>query len=321
MIDFRYHLVSLVAVFLALAAGIVLGSGPMRSALVSELTNETDELRELLAEAEAETARTQEEGALGEEFVDQASDVLLGQSLAEQDVAIIRVHDPDGAEITGIRTRVVSAGGTVTANLTILPAWTDDDQAAFRGAFAAQVSPNVVGVDSTVAPSTVLAHALAQAMVPTDVPAGTAQTDLPDLASAEERSRVLLGLLRDADLVSGTVNGEIDVILWVQGDGPDDIELFALESGTLTEVVGIVDEYAEHSVVATGTPRAGGIPEVIQSSALLRDRVSTVTDAMNHYGQFTVALAMAYEISGEPGHYGYGEDQEIFPGAPPTASN
>ncbi|WP_284329083.1 copper transporter [Demequina litorisediminis] len=36
MKDFRYHVVSLTAVFLALAIGIVMGSGPMRTALVGE---------------------------------------------------------------------------------------------------------------------------------------------------------------------------------------------------------------------------------------------------------------------------------------------
>ncbi|MBN9375395.1 MAG: copper transporter, partial [Cellulomonas sp.] len=33
MVDFRYHLVSLVAVFLALACGIALGAGPLRDAI------------------------------------------------------------------------------------------------------------------------------------------------------------------------------------------------------------------------------------------------------------------------------------------------
>ncbi|HUV47611.1 MAG TPA: copper transporter, partial [Actinomycetes bacterium] len=30
MIDFRYHIVSIVAIFMALAVGIVLGSGPLK---------------------------------------------------------------------------------------------------------------------------------------------------------------------------------------------------------------------------------------------------------------------------------------------------
>ena len=43
MIDFRYHVVSLAAALMALAIGIVLGSGPLRTALVSSLTDETDQ--------------------------------------------------------------------------------------------------------------------------------------------------------------------------------------------------------------------------------------------------------------------------------------
>ena len=49
MIDFRYHLVSLVAVFLALSVGIVLGAGPLKgkidSGVSSTLTNEVAALR------------------------------------------------------------------------------------------------------------------------------------------------------------------------------------------------------------------------------------------------------------------------------------
>ena len=39
MIDFRYHLVSIVAIFLALAIGIVLGAGPLKGTSTSTLTS------------------------------------------------------------------------------------------------------------------------------------------------------------------------------------------------------------------------------------------------------------------------------------------
>ncbi|MDR1151416.1 MAG: copper transporter, partial [Bifidobacteriaceae bacterium] len=61
MINFRYHLVSLICVFLALAVGIVLGAGPLRDpitanldAQVTSLREEKDSLREDLASAEAD---------------------------------------------------------------------------------------------------------------------------------------------------------------------------------------------------------------------------------------------------------------------------
>ena len=46
MIDFRYHLVSLVAVFIALAVGIALGAGPLREGISSTLESEVAQLRE-----------------------------------------------------------------------------------------------------------------------------------------------------------------------------------------------------------------------------------------------------------------------------------
>ncbi len=40
MIDFRYHLVSIVSIFLALAVGIVLGAGPLQDQVGNTLTSE-----------------------------------------------------------------------------------------------------------------------------------------------------------------------------------------------------------------------------------------------------------------------------------------
>ena len=45
MIDFRYHIVSLISVFLALAVGIILGAGPLQGAIGDQLTGQVDQLR------------------------------------------------------------------------------------------------------------------------------------------------------------------------------------------------------------------------------------------------------------------------------------
>jgi len=46
VIDFRYHLVSIVSIFLALAVGIVLGAGPLKEDLGNTLTRELTQLRQ-----------------------------------------------------------------------------------------------------------------------------------------------------------------------------------------------------------------------------------------------------------------------------------
>ncbi|WP_341855249.1 copper transporter [Brachybacterium sp. GPGPB12] len=61
MIDFRYHLVSLISVFLALAVGIVLGAGPLRENLGDQLAGQVERLR-----TEQERLRTEAERLAGE---------------------------------------------------------------------------------------------------------------------------------------------------------------------------------------------------------------------------------------------------------------
>ena len=45
MIDFRYHIVSLISVFLALAVGIVLGAGPLNEPIARGLTQSVKQLQ------------------------------------------------------------------------------------------------------------------------------------------------------------------------------------------------------------------------------------------------------------------------------------
>ncbi len=320
MIDFRYHVVSLVAALFALAIGVVLGSGPLRTALVSSLTDESDQLRQELIDARAATADQALQGAIGRDFVDQASGVLLNGALTDRNIAIIRAFAPDEVDVTGMRDRLVDAGATVTANLTIEPAWLDDQQASFRAAFAAEIADNVVGIDSTVAPDKVIAHALAQALVPTESEAAAGPNDIADPTTAADRSTVLLNLLKEADFVSGTVTGPVDAVLIITGPGPEDDDIHAAQSEVLAQMAGILDAYEKGTVIAAGVASQTDVPTAVRSSSVLNANVSTVTEAMNYFGHFTVALAMATEISGTSGRYGYGADLVLFPEPVPTAS-
>lgn len=318
MIDFRYHVVSLSAVFLALAVGVVLGSGPLRTALVSELTNQTEELQGALDQAHAETADAVRTGQIGEEFVSQAASTLIGGSLEGRHVAIIRLLQPDGAEVTGMRERLVEAGAEVTANLSVEPTWTDDAQTAFRAAFVSQVVSDVAGVDATVAPDRVLAHALAQTLVPTESTDGTTPEASSSTVNPADRSAVLFDLLQGAELVSGTITGQVDAVVFVVGFGPNNEDELASVSGTFSELVGIMDGYVGGTVVVSGPARVGDLESTIQASALLQDNVTTVLDGLNYYGAFTVVLGLAKEITGVAGHYGYGDGLVLFPGASPS---
>ena len=63
MIDFRYHLVSIVAVFLALAIGIVLGSTELQGNTIDVLRTSSNLLKNELDQSNAERNTAQQQYA------------------------------------------------------------------------------------------------------------------------------------------------------------------------------------------------------------------------------------------------------------------
>ena len=51
MIDFRYHIVSIVAIFFALGAGVLLGAGPLKGTREDVVTAQAERDRQALADA------------------------------------------------------------------------------------------------------------------------------------------------------------------------------------------------------------------------------------------------------------------------------
>lgn len=105
MISFRTHVVTLVAVFLALAVGVVLGGGPL-----SELgrgDDDADALRGAVAQARSEAD-------FGQRFAEDASDSLLDGRLEGRAVALVTLPGADQSVIQGLVEEIGAAGGTVT---------------------------------------------------------------------------------------------------------------------------------------------------------------------------------------------------------------
>ena len=106
MIDFRYHLVSLISVFLALAVGIVLGAGPLKESIGDTLTGEVDALRQRAADLRTELDAAAVELAESEAAFESVADDLVAGTLAERRVAIVTFGDADGGASDDVAARV-----------------------------------------------------------------------------------------------------------------------------------------------------------------------------------------------------------------------
>ena len=107
MITLRHHLLTIVAVFLALAAGIVLGGGPLSDVGPTAATS-SGERDATPAEDRAQTDYT-------ESVVSALGPATVGGRLAERSVAVVTVPGADEQVVTALTEQVTAAGGTVSA--------------------------------------------------------------------------------------------------------------------------------------------------------------------------------------------------------------
>ena len=81
MIDFRYHLVSIVAVFLALAIGIVLGSTELQGSTLDALRTASNSLRSQLSAVSAQRDGLVQQASANDAFLQTAEPKLLSGML------------------------------------------------------------------------------------------------------------------------------------------------------------------------------------------------------------------------------------------------
>ena len=111
MVDFRYHALSLVAVFLALGIGIVLGV-TVGDSLVSEADqNLRDSLRGDVTEAREQVREQQDLGANREEVIDQTAPVVGEGRLRGTRIALIAIGELPSDLGDSVKEAVESAGG------------------------------------------------------------------------------------------------------------------------------------------------------------------------------------------------------------------
>ena len=116
MVDFRYHLVSLVAVFLALACGIVLGAGPLRTAIGDTVSGRNAALTAQNAQltTERDAAVADEKAATA--ALDTAGAGLLAGTLPGYRVAVVSLGTVDAGVAKAVDTRLAQAGAQVARN-------------------------------------------------------------------------------------------------------------------------------------------------------------------------------------------------------------
>ena len=312
MIDFRYHIVSLISVFLALAVGIVLGAGPLKEAIGDTLTGEVDQLRTRSAELRTELDASEAELAQSEEAFATVAPDLLDGILTERRVAIVEMGGTGGPTLQQVSDRLTEAGATVTGIVRVTDRWTDAQERTYRQTIAATLVDYLDPEPPLDAGTPVeLAEALAQALA-------TGTDEDPDVVS--EDSGVILQILAEAGLIEieGEITEPADAVVLVvgrdadmpeaeaEGDEPTSEELADIEArmASATEIAIAAQVRSSGAVVALHEVVDDGLVHSLREGSRTGTRVSTVTSVDTLVGQVSVPLALAERISGRVGHYG-----------------
>lgn len=110
MVSFRFHLVSIIGVFLALGIGIAIGASVVDRATVTALERQLDAVGRRAEQTNTDNDRLRSDVSRWEKFADEAGDELVESRLVGVDVVIVGVQGIDRDPVDRLRQSIVAAG-------------------------------------------------------------------------------------------------------------------------------------------------------------------------------------------------------------------
>ena len=319
MIDFRYHLVSIIAVFLALALGIVVGTTALNGGIVDTLKSSNNKI--IKDKRGLESTVRDLRGSVGrrDDFTKAVAARVVAGRLVDQRVLFVAAPNASDGTIKSLEELVTEAGGTPTGVLRLRGDLLDPAKTQVVDDLVASVAPAGVTLPEG-APVDSAAVELAAALV------AKGSTG----ALAEDAAAKILGGFTGADLVQwqapagkkspGTAPATMAVVVTGGSDGKALDEVGQQQQRAVLTLASALDDRSLGVVVAGPLSSAdqGGVVQGLRADSGLRDRISSVDVADTPYGQVTVVLALDEQEGGGAGRYGEGPGSEAAAPTPPS---
>lgn len=299
MMTFRYHIVTIVSVFLALAIGIAIGGGPLKGEVDNSLVTQVENDRRTIAALEGQIAGAETAGEFNDAVATTLAPRVLRDQLAGHGVAVVSLPGADPATVAALGERVTDAGGEVVGNYRIAAGLLDAEQQPL----VEDLAGRLVGEAPDLAPlADASGYEQAGALVARAI--ATAE-DTP--AEVDGPASAILAGLSTAGLFTadGTPTARGDLVLVVAG--PTVMENLPDGAGAgLAALADAVSEGAAGVVVAgpTRAARPDGLLAAARRDLRTSTRVATVDSAHLVAGQLVAILTLAGTLAGQVGHYG-----------------
>lgn len=295
MINFRYHVVSLTAVFLALAIGLVVGTAALNGPVADSLNDNVNALRKDNKQLRENLVSLQNEVKREEDFATEAAPIILAGKLTNRRIAVVTL--PSGRDYAdGVIEMLGKAGAKVTGRVDVQDKFVNPDNSLELLDLADKAKQPTVPTTGLPANSDGIETSSALlAAVLLDRAAPVAEADRKAVLTAYSSA----GYIAVGQKVTGPAEGLVVVagLPYVDRDS-------AKKDAAVVTMVGQFDKPAPLVVAGNGAGD-GNVVEGVRGDPTLSKTISTVDNASTSQGQVVTVLATAEQITqNKAGHYG-----------------
>ncbi len=315
MIDFRYHLVSIIAIFLALAVGLVVGATALAPKTEIILRKAQTELSRNNANLTKDKQALTNQVSADQSFAAAAAPRLLSGLLKGEKVVLVVAPGADGSVTSGVTAALHQSGAAVTGTVNLSSSFLDTS--GQNEATLTQLAQSLA-LQAGVTLPTRSAGAVGGQQDAAQVLAATLLNPVGAVVTSGDSHTVLsafsqAGFLSLASGATTLAPAGLAVLITPGGTAPQ-------PGGEVLVALAVALRNA-----GSGTVMAGAVSSIGSGSVISAEdsagQVSTVDNADTETGQITTVQALRFLLDGKaPKQYGIGPQAVPSPAPTPTVT-
>jgi hypothetical protein len=302
MIDFRYHVVSIVAVLLALALGLFLGSTTLQGRVFDDLKGRANQVNAQNGVLTGQLKVANGQLAQAQKFDAAVQPAVLAGRLTGQTVALVSAPGVPGGDRSAMATALTQAGADITADVRLSSSYIDPTQSAELGQLAKQLP----GRGATTAGS---GAAAADAKLADVLVSRSTRTQVSASRIASTLEAFAAGKLISVAGTTPTRQATLGLLLVPAGDTGTPAATLRSQAEVLLSLGHDLGSTGDGAAVAGPAPVAG-VPGVLDLARTTEGPVikgvSTVDSDDLAAGRIATVLVLEAALSGTAGSYGPG---------------
>lgn len=314
MISLRQHAISIAAIFLALALGVVLGSQTIASDLLSGLRDDKSNLQGDVDNLQSENNQLKSQLGASDGFDAANAGRIVKDALAQRTVVVFTTPDADPGDVDAVSRMISMAGGSVTGKVSLTDEFLDSTNGDRLRTTLTNVIPAGAQLRTGAVDQGSLAGDLLGSVLQLDAKTAEPQSSPEELALA-------MDTLRSGGFIGYDDNsvkpGQLALVLTGNGESGDG----GNRGSVIARFAGALDSRGAGTVLA-GRPASAegnGPIAVIRADSALSASTSSIDNIDREAGRITAALALQEQLDGKSGRYGTGpKTSAVTVGATPS---